>query len=68
MDDKKELFSLSEKCYVLRQPNAVIQLKNLILSVKHGGDSIIIWACFAASGLGQLATIDGATKKWSYKF
>ncbi len=33
--------------------------KKPIPSVNHGGGSIMVWACFAASGPGQLAIIDG---------
>lgn len=34
--------------------------QNLILSVKGGGVSIMVWCCFAASGPGQLTITDGA--------
>jgi hypothetical protein len=33
--------------------------QNLIPTVKYGGGSIMVWGCFAASGPGQLAIIDG---------
>nr|ACM08864.1 Transposable element Tcb1 transposase [Salmo salar] len=35
------------------------QHQNLIPTVKYGGGSIMVWGCFAASGPGQLAIIDG---------
>uniref|UniRef100_A0A8C5WC64 Uncharacterized protein n=1 Tax=Leptobrachium leishanense TaxID=445787 RepID=A0A8C5WC64_9ANUR len=35
------------------------QHQNLIPSVKHGGGSIMVWGCFAASGPGQIVVIDG---------
>ncbi len=38
--------------------HTAFQLKNLFLSVKHGGGSIMAWACFAASWPGQPAIID----------
>lgn len=43
--------------------NKVLRLvttKHSIPFLKHGGSSIMIWILFAASGPGQLATIDGA--------
>ncbi len=33
--------------------------KNIIPTVKHGGGSVMVWGCFAASGPGWLAIIDG---------
>uniref|UniRef100_A0AAZ3R282 Transposase Tc1-like domain-containing protein n=1 Tax=Oncorhynchus tshawytscha TaxID=74940 RepID=A0AAZ3R282_ONCTS len=35
------------------------QHQNLIPTVKYGGGSIMFWGCFAVSGPGQLAIIDG---------
>ena len=52
---KIEHFGLHEKRYVWRNEKTAFQQKNLILSVKHGGGSIMAWACFAASGSGWLA-------------
>lgn len=51
----------------LRKENTAFQHKNLILSVKHGGASIMVWACFAASGPGQLAIIDGTINSELYQ-
>ncbi|MBN3326397.1 LNP protein, partial [Atractosteus spatula] len=45
--------------YVWRKKNAALQHQNLILTVKHGGGSIMVWGCFAASGPGWLAIIEG---------
>uniref|UniRef100_A0A8C9ZUJ5 Transposase n=1 Tax=Sander lucioperca TaxID=283035 RepID=A0A8C9ZUJ5_SANLU len=33
--------------------------ENIITTVKYGGGNIMIWACFAASGPGQLGIIEG---------
>uniref|UniRef100_A0A8C4TBF5 Transposase n=1 Tax=Erpetoichthys calabaricus TaxID=27687 RepID=A0A8C4TBF5_ERPCA len=66
-ETKIELFGLNEKCYVWRKENTVFQHKNLMPSVKHGGGSVMVWACFAASGPGQLAFIDGTMNSELYQ-
>ncbi len=53
--------------YVRRNEHTTFQLKNLIQSVKHGGDSIMAWACFAASWTGQPAIIDGTMNSEVYQ-
>ncbi len=53
--------------YVLRKEHTAFQLKNLIPSVKHGGGSIMAWACFAASWPGQAAIIDGTINSELYQ-
>ncbi len=45
--------------YVWRKEYTAFQFKKLIPSVKHGGGSIMAWACSAASWPGQPAIIDG---------
>lgn len=44
-----------------RKANNAFQEKTLISTGKHGGGSIVVWACFSGSGPGQLALIDGIT-------
>ncbi|KAG2456859.1 TCB1 transposase, partial [Polypterus senegalus] len=53
------LHSTHSTRYVWRKENTAFENKNLIPSVKHGGGSIMVWTCFAASGPGRLAFIDG---------
>jgi hypothetical protein len=52
---------------VLRKKGTSLQHQNLISTVKYGGVSILVWGCFAASGLGQLATVL-STEKLIVKF
>ncbi len=53
--------------YVRRKEHTAFQLKNLIPSVKHGGGSIMVWACFAASWPGQPAITDGTMNSELYQ-
>ncbi len=50
----------------LRKEHTAFQHKNLIPSVKHGGASIMAWACSAASWPGQPAIIDGTMNSELY--
>ena len=45
--------------YIWRKSNTAFQNKNIIPVVKYGGGSVMVWGCFAASGLGRLAVING---------
>ena len=47
------LSGFNENHSVCRKENTVFQHKNFIPSVKHGGGSIMVWVCCAASGPGQ---------------
>ncbi len=40
---------------------------NIIPTVKHGGGSVMVWGCFAASGPGRLAIIDGTMNSALYQ-
>ncbi len=41
------------------ETNTAFHKKNIIPTVNHGGGSVMVWGCFAASGPGWLAIIDG---------
>lgn len=35
-------------------------------TVKHGGGSVLVWGCMAASGVGKLVFIDGIMDRFVY--
>ncbi len=43
------------------------QKKNIIPTVKYGGGSVMVWGCFAASGPGRLAVINGTMNSAVYQ-
>ena len=49
-ETKIELFGLNAKRHVWRKPGT-------ILTVKHGGGSIMLWGCFSVAGTGRLLRI-----------
>ncbi|KAK3561307.1 hypothetical protein QTP86_030603 [Hemibagrus guttatus] len=44
-----------------------LKKKNIIPTVKYGGGSVMVWGCFAASGPGRLAVINGTMNSAVYK-
>ena len=58
-ETKVELFGRCVSHYVWRKSNTAFQKKNIIPTVKYGGGSVMVWGCFAASGPGRLAVING---------
>ncbi|KAK3561767.1 hypothetical protein QTP86_013416 [Hemibagrus guttatus] len=58
---------LSASHYVWRKSNTAFQKNNIIPTVKYGGDSVMVWGCFAASGPGRLAVINGTMNSAVYQ-
>ena len=58
-----ELFGHNDHHYVLMKKWEACKPKNTILTVKHGGGSIMLWGCFAAGRTGALHNIDGIMKR-----
>uniref|UniRef100_A0A803JW23 Tc1-like transposase DDE domain-containing protein n=1 Tax=Xenopus tropicalis TaxID=8364 RepID=A0A803JW23_XENTR len=66
-ETKVELFGRCVSCYIWRKSNTAFQKKNIIPTVKYGGGSVMVWGCFAASGPGRLAVIDGTMNSTVYQ-
>jgi hypothetical protein len=58
-ETKIELFGLKSKSHVWRKPITAHHLANTILTVKHGGVSIMLWGCFSAAENERLVRIEG---------
>jgi hypothetical protein len=54
------LFDLTVKRHVWRKPGT-------ILTVKHGGGSIMLLGCFSAAGTGRLVRVEGKMNGEKYK-
>ncbi len=62
-----ELFGRCVSRYIWSKTNTGFHQKNIILTVKHGGGSVTVWGCFADSGPGWLAIIDGTMNSALYQ-
>ena len=63
-----EMFGRNTQHYVWRKKSTAHQHQNLIPTVKFGEGSIMVWACFAASGPGQLDIINGKMNSQVYSY
>lgn len=58
-ESKFEIFGTKQRSRVWVKPGEDLLDKNIKKTVKHGGGNIMVWGCFAWSGVGELAQIDG---------
>ncbi|KAK3534889.1 hypothetical protein QTP70_001921 [Hemibagrus guttatus] len=62
------IYKWSVSHYVWCKSNGAFQKKNIIPTVKYGGGgSVMVWGCFAASGPGRLAVINGTMNSAVYQ-
>ncbi|KAF9761418.1 Transposable element Tcb1 transposase, partial [Nosema granulosis] len=65
-ESKFNLFYSDGKVSVWRKLGTGLALKNLSPTVKHGGDSIMVWGCFSYQGVRKLVFIEGKKNSMDY--
>ncbi|CAK9820146.1 Transposable element Tc1 transposase [Anthophora quadrimaculata] len=65
-ESKFEVFGNKLRVFVQQKPNEKLLHQCVILTVKHGGDSVMLWGCFRANKVGSLVKIDGILRKEQY--
>lgn len=65
-ESKFNIFGSDGKKFVWRKPNAELQPQNIVPTVKHGGGSVMVWACMAYDGVGKLTFIEGIMNARKY--
>jgi len=65
-ESKFNIFGCDGKGKVWRKVGTQLEIKNTVPTVKHGGGSVLVWGCMAASGVGNLVFIDQIMDRWAY--
>ena len=65
-ESKFNVFGSNGRTMVWRKPNTEMEKNHLRPTVKHGGGSLMVWGCMAASGVGELVFIEGKMDKMKY--
>uniref|UniRef100_A0A8C7GHX2 Transposase n=1 Tax=Oncorhynchus kisutch TaxID=8019 RepID=A0A8C7GHX2_ONCKI len=66
-ETKIELFGNNAKRYVWRKSNTAHHPEHTIPTVKHGGGSVMVWACFSSAGTGKMVKINGKMDGAKYR-
>lgn len=66
-ESKYNIFGSDGRAKVWRKANTAMNPKNLLATVKHGGGNVMVWGAVAASGVGNLAFIEGNMDRYQYK-
>jgi transposase len=61
------LFGSDGRPIVWRQPHEEFNMECVQPVVRHGGGSVMVWACFSAGGVGELSFIDGTLNSAGYR-
>lgn len=65
-ESKFEIFGKKTPTKIWRCKNSAFAQQNVISTVKHGGGSVMVWGCMAASGVGNLVFIESTMNKTDY--
>lgn len=66
-ESKFNIFSSDGRVMVWRKKNQELHPSNLKATVKHGGQSVMVWGCMTAFGVGDLVFIDGKLNAEKYR-
>lgn len=65
-ESKFEIFGTKKPPKIWRSKNEAFFEKCVTSTVKHGGGSVMVWGCMAASGVGNLVFIESTMNKIDY--
>lgn len=65
-ETKFNIMNSGGRVRVWRKKNKELDPKNLSGTFKHGGGSVTLWGCMAASGVGSMHFIDGIMDQYLY--
>lgn len=65
-ESKFEIFGKRGPVKIWRSKNKEFSEQNVVSTVKHGGGSVMVWGCMAASGVGKLVFIESTMNKIDY--
>lgn len=66
-ESKFNLFGSDGKVMVWRTLKEEFDPKCIVPTVKHGGGSVMVWGCFAKSGMGKLTVLDRILDRFYYQ-